>query len=96
MKALLTLSLTTAFATGCATYQRGTLAALSTAPLPVETTVVAERVEGEACENVLAPSFKLAIDAALEKAPGANALVDASYSFERFCTIVRGTAVRLP
>ncbi len=94
MRALLALCL--AFAAGCATYQRGFLGAVSTANVPLERTVVAGEVEGRTCGELTEPQFRLAVDDALEKAPGANALVDATYAFENFCTVVRGTAVRIP
>ena len=79
----------------CVTYPRGTLTVASTEPVSVEMAVVAENVEGRFCGDVFADRFRLAIDAALEKSPGANALVDVSYHFERFCMVVRATAVRI-
>ena len=82
--------------TACVTYDRGSLAAVSTAPLPMETTVVAENVVGKACREIFDAPVALAIEDALRKAPGANALVDVSYRYERFCMVVRGTAVRVP
>ena len=81
--------------TGCITYDRGTLAAVSTTIVPIEMTVVAENVEGKACRDVFEDPFKQAIDDAVQNSPGANALVDVTYHFERLCMIVRGTAVRL-
>jgi hypothetical protein len=79
---------------GCATYERGTLAAASTAEVPIPMVVIEEAVEGRSCE-MMGPQFNLASAQALAKAPGANALVHVSYHFERFCMVVRGTAVRI-
>ena len=84
-----------ALACACASYDRGPLAAASTVPLPLRMTVVERDVEGRACGDVFKPQFNLATQAALETAPGANALVNVSYRFERFCMVVQGTAVRL-
>jgi len=82
--------------TACVTYDRGTLAAVSTASLSMETTVVAENVVGKSCREVFDAPIASAIEDALRNAPGANALVDVSYRYERFCMVVRGTAVRVP
>lgn len=80
----------------CVTYDRGTLAAASTATLSIPTTVVEEAVRGKACRNLWQNGFQLAVDAALKRAPGANALTHVTYSFEHFCIVVQGTAVRIP
>ena len=83
-------------ALACVTYPAGELAAVSTvAELPLEFRVVAEEVEGRACQNVQGERFKQALDEALAKAPGATALVDVTYSLERFCAVARGTAVEI-
>ena len=81
---------------GCVTYDRGTLAAVSTTMIPIEMTVVAENVEGQACGDMFTDPFKRAIDDAVQKSPGSNALVDVTYHFERLCMIVRGKAIRSP
>ncbi len=95
-RVLLPLALVAAICAGCATVDRGWLAAASTTIVPIQMTVLEERVEGRSCgEPFAAERFKLAIDDALAKAPGANALVDVSYGFERLCMTVRGTAVRI-
>lgn len=83
-------------ASGCVTYDRGVLAAVSTVELPLEMTVVQERTEGRICRDLLQGGFRRALDLAVRLAPTANALVDASYHFEQLCLVVRGTAVRLP
>ena len=94
---LLPLALVAALSAGCVTVDRGWLAAVSTTIVPIPMTVLEEQVEGRSCgEPFAAERFKLAIDDALAKAPGANALVDVSYGFERLCMTVKGTAVRIP
>jgi hypothetical protein len=96
MKAIrLLLAVAVASSAGCVTYDRGTLAAVSTTIVPIEMAVVAENVEGKACGDVFEDPFERAIDDAVQSSPGANALVDVTYHFERLCMIVRGTAVRL-
>ena len=70
--------------------------AASTTLLTTKMTVIEESVEGRACGDPFQHRFKLAIDDALMKAPDANALVDVSFFFERFCIIARGAAVRVP
>jgi hypothetical protein len=81
---------------GCVTYDRGTLAAASTTTLSIPMTVVEEAVRGKACRDLWQNGFQLAVDDALKQAPGANALTHVTYSFERFCIVVQGTAVRIP
>ena len=91
------LVLVAALCAGCVTVDRGWLAAASTTIVPIPMTVLEEQVEGRSCGEPFAPErFKLAIDDALAQAPGANALVDVSYGFERLCMTVRGTAVHIP
>ena len=82
-------------AAGCVTMESGSLAAVSTETLPLPMTFVAEQVEGRSCVDQPETGFRLAIDDAVRKAPGANALVDASIYFERLCLVVRGKAVRV-
>ena len=82
-------------ATGCVTYESGSLAAVSAQTLPLPMTFVAEQVEGRSCASEAESGFRLAIDDAVRKAPGANALVDAAIYFERLCLVVRGKAVRV-
>ena len=89
------LALLPLLASACVSYERGMLAAVSTEPLPRSYEVVATPVEGRNCRR-LEEGFRVALDAAIASAPGANALVDASYHFERLCLVVRGTAVRVP
>ena len=82
-------------ALACVTYPAGELAAVSSEELSLETRVVAEEVEGRACGNPLHERFKEALDDALAQAPGATALLDVTYSFERFCAVARGKAVEI-
>ncbi|MFQ5417043.1 MAG: hypothetical protein ACE5FL_08380 [Myxococcota bacterium] len=97
MKALWLLAIVAGLASGaCVTYERGTFAAVSTASLPVAIDIVEEFVEGRACGDLFREPVVVAIDDALTKAPGANALIGASTGFESFCVVVRGTAVRVP
>jgi hypothetical protein len=97
MRAIRLLLVIAALATtGCVTYERGTFAAVSTATVPMEMTVVSENVEGRACSDLLKQPVSRAIDDALFRSPGANALVDVTYRFEKLCMVVRGTAIRLP
>ena len=80
---------------GCATYERGRFAAVSTAALDLPMQVVQRDAEGRSCSAIVASRYELAVRDAREKAGDANALVDATYTFERLCVVVRGTAVRL-
>lgn len=82
------------FAAGCATYDRGALAAASTRPLALDYQVVARRAEGRSCGTLLEPRYRLAVEDALHRT-GADALVDAAYTSEELCVVVRGTAVRI-
>jgi hypothetical protein len=91
MRALL---LAAACCLACASYPRGTFGAAAVEPLPLALEVVAEQVEGRAC-GVPESGYDSALEHALSLAPGADALTDASWSFERFCIVVRGRAVRI-
>ena len=79
--------------TACATYHRGDFAAMAPDAAPTRTTL--QPVEARACSEVLVQRFERAVEEALSRAPGANALIDASFSFERFCLVVRGEAARI-
>jgi hypothetical protein len=80
---------------GCVTYDSGLLAAVSVETLPLPMQVLAEEVEGRSCVERGERRLGRAIDAAIGKAPGANALVDATLRFERLCLVARGRAVRV-
>jgi hypothetical protein len=82
-------------ASGCVTYRAGVLAAAANGPLPIPMTTVAAQVEGRSCIDETETGFRLAIDDAIRQAPGANALVEATLTFERLCLVVRGRAVRV-
>jgi hypothetical protein len=82
-------------AAGCVTYRAGELAAAANGPVPIAMTTIAEEVEGRSCIDAAEPGFRFAIDDAIRKAPPANALVEATLTFERLCLIVRGRAVRI-
>ena len=96
MSRLAALLLASALAAACATYNNGTLSAASSEPLPITMVTVQEDAKGSACGDVLVQRLESAVEDALRKSPGANALVDASFHFERLCLVVRGKAVRIP
>jgi hypothetical protein len=96
VRAAAIVALAGTLATGCVTYERGTIAVAAATVPPLETTVVAEAVEGRACGDFFAARYELAVEDALERAEGANALANVTYRFEQLCIVVRGTAVRLP
>jgi len=85
-----------ALAVGCATYTRGHLAAAASGVPRLQMEVVAEDVTGRSCGQVMDVRFERAVEDALRQAPDANALVDATSTWESFCVVVRGDAVRLP
>jgi hypothetical protein len=94
MRALTGLALA-ALCAGCVTYQRGTIDAAAPYPPPLDWITVAEQVEGRSCGKWQERQYELAVDDALTKAPGAEALIGARYRFENFCIVVHGRAVRI-
>ena len=91
---------------GCRHFARGTYALATSEVVPQEyVTVIGERVWGEYC----ASGLRLVVDRddnvnkirkaalnALDKAPGANALIDVKISLSvRNCARIEGTPVRL-
>jgi hypothetical protein len=96
MSRLLVPLLASVLATACASYNKGTLSAASSETLPITMVTVREDAKGSACGDVLVQRLESAVEDALRKSPGANALVDASFHFERLCLVVRGKAVRIP
>ncbi len=82
-------------AAGCVTYESGLLAAASVENLALPMTAVADRLEGRSCVALGEKRLGRALDDAIANAPGANALVDVTLSFERLCLVVRGRAVRV-
>jgi len=81
--------------TSCVTYERGQLLGASTIPGAAdEGILIAHRVEGRACGGLLVHRLENAVEDALDRAPGADALTDASFYFEHLCLVVRGRAIR--
>jgi hypothetical protein len=80
---------------GCVTYERGSLALAAAQPPPLYMQPVADRVQGRSCDTFAERPYAAAVDDALAKAPGADALIDARYRFESLCIVVEGRAVRL-
>jgi len=52
--------------------------------------------ERGACGSLFEAPLPRAVDDAIASAPGANALMDASYGMENLCLVVRGRAVQIP
>ena len=98
-----------AFASGCTT-RLGDLTIATPKNLPQQFDVVMKDVEGEECLSQILiiplgttnPTIDGAIDAALAKAPDADALVDASVHtdliftllYNRSCVRIKGDAIR--
>lgn len=80
-------------------FGRGTLSAVSTKAVPLSMKIVRAKVEGEGCFFSAFfgydGAYRRTVKDALAKAPGANALVDASYTFGAFCVVAHGTAVHV-
>ena len=83
-------------ASACVTYPRGTLGMASLVMPTLETELIAEGVEGRDCDEWLDRRQSEAVEEAIASAPGANALVNATFTFQNFCLVVRGDAVRIP
>ena len=81
---------------GCASYERGRLAMASVKAIDVPLTIVDAEAEGRSCATMFDARYELAVENALIRSPGSNALMNASYHFERLCITVRGTAVHVP
>jgi hypothetical protein len=84
-----------ALCAGCVTYQRGTIDAAAPQPPPLDMVTVAEQVEGRSCGKWQERQYELAVDDALAKAPGAEAMTDVRYRFDNLCIVVDGRAVRI-
>lgn len=83
---------------GCASsgrVDRGTLAAASTRELPLSYEVVAQGVEVRNCKLRRPRMYGWLLDEAIAAHPPANAIVDAAYSYDGDCFLLRGTAVRV-
>lgn len=77
--------------------ERGRIGLLSSHAVALPMRVVAPEVEGESCAGSPSGDYiALALADALAKAPGANALANASIEQSPFlCFVVRGTAVEM-
>jgi len=81
---------------GCTTtFDRGTLAAVSTKAVGLPMKIVAQKkLDKRYCQYWADDrAFARVIEDALRKAPEANALAIASYTFKGSCIVVHGTAV---
>jgi hypothetical protein len=58
--------------------------------------IIKQDAEGTSCASMFDARYEHAVQDALARSPGANALVGASWYFERLCITVRGTAVYFP
>lgn len=82
-------------AAGCISYERGQIDLAAPHPPPLHMQNVVDHVEGRSCGQWVQRQYEAAVDDALAKAPGANALIDARYRFENLCIVVYGRAVRV-
>lgn len=83
-----------AAATACRTAIPGHLEAVSVKALALPMAVVAREAEGKACGPDTQRNLPNAVEDALSRHPGADALVNPSFFKEPRCIRVRGTAVR--
>jgi hypothetical protein len=81
---------------GCTSYERGRLAMASVRKIEAPFTIIKQDAEGTSCASMFDARYEQAVQDALARASGANALVGASWYFERLCITVRGTAVHFP
>ena len=70
-------------------------------PTPPQSTTLATDIEGEYCQFGDSFDYGAAVDDAIGKVPGANAVANAKFSIRMTsplssCTQVRGDAVRMP
>lgn len=82
-------------AAGCITYERGQIDVAAPYPPPIPMQNLADHVEGRSCGPWVERQYEAAVDDALAKAPGANALIDVRYRFENLCIVASGRAVRV-
>jgi hypothetical protein len=108
--AVLILIAATCALAACASPRIGEHGVASTKQIPPRFKVILEGVEGRSCSRMALfiplgstkTSIDAAIEAALEQAPGANALKDASSHqylipallYNEVCWVVKGTAIR--
>ncbi len=98
------------FSLSACTTRIGDLTILGTKNIPAEVTVIRENVEGKDCANIILllipigtmnPTIDGAIDDALDKVPGADALIDVTIKryawtailWTQECVTVEGTAI---
>jgi hypothetical protein len=93
---LLALAASLPVALGCATYERGRLAMASVRKIEAPFRIIKQDAQGTSCGSMFDARYEQAVQDALARSPGANALVGASWYFEKFCITVRGTAVYFP
>jgi hypothetical protein len=93
---LLAVAIALAGCTACVTYDRGEFAAVSTTAIVLEPAPIGQTVEGRACDRLFEEPLARAVDDALSKSRGSQALRDVRFGFENLCVVVRGTAIRLP
>jgi hypothetical protein len=81
---------------GCVSYERGRLSVASVRKIEAPFRIIKQDAEGTSCASLFDARYEHAVQDALARSPGANALVGASWYFERLCITVRGTAVYFP
>jgi hypothetical protein len=81
---------------GCASYERGRLTLASVRKIEAPFQIIKQDAEGTSCASMFDARYEHAVQDALARSPGANALVGASWYFEKLCITVRGTAVYFP
>jgi hypothetical protein len=83
-----------ALALACSNVQpRGRVAAVTTRAKDLPMQIVERDAAGKTCR--LPHQLDAAVDAALESAPGANALINVNFRVKAACLEARGTAVRV-
>jgi len=93
---LLAVAIALSTCTACVTYDRSSFAAVSTTALAIEPEPIGQTVEGRVCDRLFQEPLARAVDDALSKSRGSQALRDVRFGFENLCVVVRGTAIRLP
>jgi hypothetical protein len=93
---LLVVSVAAPLALGCASYERGRLTVASVRKIEAPFRIIKQDAEGTSCASMFDARYEQAVQDALARSPGSNALVGASWYFEKLCITVRGTAVYFP
>ena len=81
---------------GCVSYERGRLSVASVRKIEAPFRIIKQDAEGTSCASMFDARYEQAVQDALARSPGANALVAASWYFEKLCITVRGMAVYFP